>query len=155
MAVEILPLEEIKQRIGTELGVSDWLPIDQDRIDAFADCTMDHQWIHVDQAASAKGPFGKTIAHGYLTLSLLSHFSENHMVVPQGAVIVINYGMNKVRFIAPVLVGSRIRDRIFLAAVEEKSNGRVVVTTSHTVEIEGQEKPALVAEMLTMFDVKK
>ena len=155
MAVQILPLEEIKQRIGTELGVSDWLPIDQDRIDAFADCTMDHQWIHVDQAASAKGPFGKTIAHGYLTVSLLSHFSENHMVVPQGALIAINYGLNKVRLMAPVVVGARIRDRIFLTEVEEKSNGRIVVTTSHTVEIEGQEKPAMFAEMLTMFDTEK
>lgn len=155
MAVQVLSLEEIKQRINTELGVSDWLPIDQDRIDAFADCTMDHQWIHVDQAASAKGPFGKTIAHGYLTLSLLSHFSENHMVIPQGAVIAINYGMDKVRLIAPVLVGSRIRDRIFLTGVEEKSNGRIVVTTSHTVEIKGQEKPAMFAEMLTLFDTAK
>jgi acyl dehydratase len=154
MAVEILSLEAIKQRINTELGVTDWLLIDQNRIDAFADCTLDHQWIHVDQAASAKGPFGKTIAHGYLSLSLLSYFSENHMVVPQGAVIAINYGLNKVRFIAPVRVGSRIRDRIVLAAVEEKSNGRIVVTTAHTVEIQGQEKPALVAEMLTLFDLE-
>ncbi len=155
MAVEILSLEAIKQRIDTELGVSDWLLIDQNRVDAFADCTMDHQWIHVDQAAAAKGPFGKTIAHGYLTLSLLSYFSENHMTVPQGALIAINYGLNKVRMMSPVVVGSRIRDRILLTGVDEKPNGRIVVTTSHTVEIEGQEKPAVYAEMLTMFETQQ
>ena len=151
MAVEVLPLEKIKERIGQELGVTDWLEIDQDRINKFADCTLDHQWIHVDTEAAVKGPFGKTIAHGYLTVSLLSHFSKDHILLPEGAMMAINYGMNKLRLINPVPVDSKIRDRISLTDIEDKSQGRILMTTTHTVEIEGQVKPACVAEVLTMF----
>ncbi len=151
MAAEVLPVEKLKERVGKELGVSDWLQIDQSRINQFADCTMDHQWIHVNEEAAAKGPFGKTIAHGYLTVSLLPHFSSSLSVIPEGTMMAINYGMNKLRFINPVPVGSRIRDRMTLSNVEEKGGGKILVTTTHTVEIEGKDKPACVAETLSMF----
>ncbi len=154
MPVEVLSLDKMRERIGEELGVTDWLEIDQARINAFADCTLDHQWIHVDPEAAARGPFGKTIAHGYLTVSLLSHFSENHVLLPEGTLMAINYGMNKLRLLNPVPVDSRIRDRIVLSDVQEKGGGRVLTTTIHTVEIENQEKPACVAEVLTMFFTK-
>ncbi|MBI4832464.1 MAG: MaoC family dehydratase [Candidatus Lindowbacteria bacterium] len=151
MAAEVLPVEKLKERVGKELGVSDWLQIDQSRINQFADCTMDHQWIHVNEEAAAKGPFGKTIAHGYLTVSLLPHFSSSLSVIPEGTMMAITYGMNKLRFINPVPVGSRIRDRMTLSNVEEKGGGKILVTTTHTVEIEGKDKPACVAETLSMF----
>jgi acyl dehydratase len=151
MAVEVLSVEKIKERVGTELGTSDWLQIDQDRINQFAECTNDHQWIHVDEEKAAAGPFGTTIAHGYLTLSLVSFFAGDAILVPENTMAAINYGLNKARLINPVAVDSKIRDRMVLASVTEKSNGRILVAVEHTVEIEGQEKPALVAEVLTMF----
>jgi acyl dehydratase len=151
MAAEVLPVEKIKERIGEEIGVSDWIQINQDRINAFAGCTEDHQWIHVDEEAAASGPFGKTIAHGYLTVSLFPFFSSGIAVIPEGTMMAINYGMNKLRFINPVGVGSKIRDRISLTNVEEKPGGRILMTTTHTVEIEGEDKPACVAETLSMF----
>lgn len=151
MTIEVLSLDKIKDRVGQELGVSDWLEIDQERVNAFADCTLDHQWIHVDEEAAAKGPFGKTIAHGNLTFSLTTHFALNYALVPEGAMMVINYGANKVRFINPVPVGSRVRDRIVLSDILEKDGGRILVTTTHTIEIEGQSRPACVADLLTMF----
>ena len=151
MAIQILPPAEMTKVLGTELGVSDWLEIDQERINQFADCILDRQWIHVDEAAAAKGPFGKTIAHGHLSLSLVSHFSKSCMVVPEGTAMVINYGMNKVRFLTPVTVGSQIRDRIVFSAMEKKSEDRILVTTTHTIEIKGHEKPAMSAEVLTLF----
>jgi acyl dehydratase len=151
MAAEVLPVEQLKGRIGKEIGVTDWLQVDQKRINAFADATMDHQWIHVDEEAAAKGPFRKTIGHGYLTVSLLPYFSSGISVIPEGTMMAINYGMNKLRFINPVPVNSKIRDRITLSNVEEKGGGRVLVTTTHTIEIEGEDKPAAVAETLSMF----
>jgi acyl dehydratase len=151
MGGEVLPIERIKERIGEELGVTDWFQIDQDRINKFAECTEDHQWIHVDEEAAAKGPFGKTIAHGYLTVSLISFFSSDYVLLPEGTMMAINYGMNKLRLINPVPVGSKIRDRIALTEVVEKSAERILVTTTHTIEIEGEEKPACVAEVLSMF----
>lgn len=151
MAVEVLSIEKIKARIGEELGVTDWFQMDQDRINKFADCTLDHQWIHVDPDAAAKGPFGKTIAHGYLVVSLLSYFAADYAVLPEGTMMAINYGMNKLRLMNPVVSDAKIRDRIVLSQVEEKSNGRVLVTTTHTIEIEGADKPACVAEVLSMF----
>lgn len=150
---EILPLDVIKGRIGEELGVTEWIQIEQDRINRFADCTMDHQWIHVDEEKAAQGPFAKTIAHGYLTASLFSYFMSQVGVMPEGTTMAINYGMNRLRFINPVPVGSKIRDRISLSNVEEKGEGRILVTTTHTIEIEGEEKPACVAEVLGMFFV--
>ena len=104
-----VPVDQLASYVGTEIGRSDWFTIDQERIDKFADVTLDDQWIHTDADAAARGPFGKTIAHGFLTLSMLSHLSGNANVVPEGAAMVINYGSDKVRFLAPVPVNSRIR----------------------------------------------
>ncbi len=151
MATEILPIEKIKERLGEEIGVSDWINVDQERINAFAECTGDHQWIHVNEEMAQNGPFGTTIAHGYLTVSLIPVFSADISVVPEGTTMAINYGMNKLRFLTPVKVGSNVRDRVSLTSVDEKGGGRVLVTTTHTVEIEGEAKPACVAETLTMF----
>lgn len=151
MATEVLPVEEIKGRVGNEIGVSDWIDVDQKRINDFADCTEDHQWIHVDEEAAKSGPFGTTIAHGYLTVSLIPHFSSGISVVPEGTMMAINYGMNKLRFVNPVKVGSKVRDRISLTNVEEKAGGRILVSTKHTIEIDGEDKPACIAETLTMF----
>ena len=151
MAVQVLALEKIKDLVGKELGVTDWFQMDQSRIDAFAECTLDDQWIHVDQEAAKKGPFGKTIAHGYLTVSLLSYFAADYAVLPEGTVAAINYGMNKLRLINPVNSDAKIRDRIVLTDVADKPGGRILVTTTHTVEIENEDKPACVAEVLTMY----
>ncbi len=141
-------IEDLQARIGEEIGVGDWFTIEQDRIDQFADATNDHQWIHVDPEAAAAGPFGATIAHGFLTLSLLPGLAP-HVVVP-GMKMAINYGLDRVRFISPVRVGSRVRARAKLAAADEVTGG-VQVKTEVTVEIEGAEKPACVAETLTRF----
>ena len=151
MAVEVLSVEKMKERIGDELGLTDWLKMDQDRIDKFADCTLDHQWIHVDKEKAAQGPFGQTIAHGYLTVALLPHFSSDISVVPEGTMMAINYGMNKLRLVNPVKSDAKVRDRIVLSDVVEKEGGRILVTTTHTIEIEGEDKPAMVAEVLSMF----
>ncbi|MBU3914357.1 MaoC family dehydratase [bacterium] len=152
--IEVLPLNQIKEKVGQELGQSEWLEIDQDRIDKFAECTGDHQWIHVDKEAAAKGPFGTTIAHGFLTLSLIPFFSGDMGVVPEGTMMAVNYGLNKVRLLNPVPVGSKIKDIMVLSNVEEKSGNRILMTTTHTIEIEGQEKPACVADTLAMFFVQ-
>ncbi len=149
--IEVLPLAKIQEKIGQELGQSEWLQIDQDRVDKFAECTGDHQWIHVDKEAAAKGPFGTTIAHGYLTLSLIPYFSGDMGVVPEGTMMAVNYGLNKVRLINPIPVGSKIKDTMVLSAIEEKSGNRILMTTTHTIEIEGQEKPACIADTLAMF----
>ena len=149
-----LPLEEIKALVGREVYVSDWKEVSQGQIDGFADATGDHQWIHVDPVKAAQGPFGKTIAHGFLTLSHIPFFSYQGAVSPEGVKMTINYGLNKVRFPNPVPVGSRIRDRIILSNVEEQQGGRILITTTHTIEIEGQEKPACVAESLALFFMK-
>ncbi|MDI6798200.1 MAG: MaoC family dehydratase [Desulfatibacillaceae bacterium] len=152
--IEVLPVEKIREMLGRNLGVTDWITIDQARINAFADCTEDHQWIHVNEKMAADGPFGATIAHGFLVLSLIPKFSESIGVVPQGAYMAMNYGLNKVRFINPVKVGSRLRDTLSLTGMEEKSGNRILLTTTHTMEIEGVEKPAAIAEMLAMFFVQ-
>ena len=148
---ELVPVEKLETMIGQDNGISDWVLIDQERVNRFADATDDHQWIHVDVENAKTGPFGGTIAHGFLTLSLTSLFGSSGKYLPEGMKMVVNYGLNKVRFINPVLVGSRIRSRMVLSAVEEKEPGRLLITTTHTIEIEGQEKPACVAEALAMF----
>ncbi len=148
---KLMKVEEMKKSVGQEIGVSDWFLIDQDRINAFAECTEDRQFIHVNVEMAQKGPFGATIAHGYLTLSLLSYFNAQTALLPEGMKMAINYGLNKVRFLTPVKVGSRVRNRAVLKNVEEKGGGRVLVTTENSVEIEGEEKPAMVAESLAMF----
>ncbi|MBW3664388.1 MAG: MaoC family dehydratase [Actinobacteria bacterium] len=151
MSLEVVPLDELKSRIGAEIGTSDWVQIDQDRIDAFADVTNDHQFIHVDPEAAKQTPFGGTIAHGYLTLSLLPHFMSQATLLPEGLVMAMNYGSDKVRFLAPVKVGSRVRGRVTLLDVKEKASGQMLIKNEVTVEIEGEDKPALIAEVLSLF----
>jgi acyl dehydratase len=143
-------IKDMEKLIGKELFVSDWTQVTQEQIDKFADSTKDFQWIHVDVEKAAKGPFGKTIAHGFLTLSHIPFFSYQVPLKFEGAKMSINYGLNKVRFLNPVLSGSKIRDRIVLTALEEKPDNRILITQTHTIEIEGQDKPACVAESLGM-----
>ena len=149
----IVPVDEIRGRIGTEVGVSDWLTIGQDRIDAFADATEDRQFIHVDAEAAAQTPFGGTVAHGFLSLSMLSRMGAEAMLIPQGVKMAVNYGLDRVRFIAPVRSGQRIRGRFVLDSIEERSPGQLLVRHSVTVEIEGVDKPALTAQWLGLLFV--
>ncbi len=149
--MQILPLEGMKNLLGKEIGCSNWFPIDQERIDKFAHCTLENHWVHVDAETAKQGFFGKTIAQGNLVVSLLTHFHERFMVIPEGAVMAIYYGMNKIRHLSPVKVDSKIRDRIVLGDVEEKNNGRILTTVHHIVEIKGNKKPACYAESLTLF----
>ncbi|MDA3644210.1 MaoC family dehydratase [Saccharopolyspora indica] len=142
-------LAEVEAAFGDELGPTEPLVITQERIDAFADATGDHQWIHTDPARAASGPYGSTIAHGYLTLSLLPHFGRQLFALDFGTAR-INYGVNKVRFPAPVPVGSALRARATFADLRESANG-ATLTTRYTVEREGAEKPACVAEMLVVL----
>jgi acyl dehydratase len=140
------------QFVGKELGVSGWYDVPQDRIQAFADCTGDHQWIHVDVERARRESIDRTtIAHGYLTLSMLPNFTRDVGVRPEGVAQSYNYGSDKVRFLAPVPAGARIRGRIELLAADAKENGRVLLKTRHTVEIEGKDRPALIAEVLTLL----
>ena len=140
-------VDELREAKGTEVGVSEWFTVAQERIDGFADATEDHQWIHVDAAKAADGPFGTTIAHGFLTLSLLSRLVPDVYRI-DGVRMGVNYGLNKVRFTSPVPVDSRVRARVELVDVTDVTGG-VQLTIGVTVEIEGSEKPALVAEWLT------
>jgi len=140
-------LDELKAATGTVLGTSDWLAIDQDRIDRFADATGDHQWIHVDTERAATGPFGTTIAHGFLTLSLIPYFGLQAYRL-DGWGMAVNYGLNKVRFITPVRVESRLRGVMELVSLAELEGG-VQLTIRTTVEIEGGERPACVAEAVS------
>jgi acyl dehydratase len=143
-------LQEMKDLIGKEISLSEWLEVTQGRINQFADCTGDHQWIHVDLERAAKGPFGKPIAHGYLTLSLLPGLQSETRLSLKGAKMGVNYGLNKVRFISPVPAGSRVRARGVLKNVEERGDGSVMLTIAQTIEIEGANKPACVAETLSL-----
>jgi acyl dehydratase len=147
----IVPHTELLQYVDRELEPSDWLTIDQARINAFADATLDHQFIHVDAEKARKTPFGTTIAHGYLTMSLISHFAALCGIGPENTAMAINYGSDKVRFLQPVRVDSRIRAHAVLKSVDEKTPGQVLIKTKFTIEIEGEEKPAMVAEILSLF----
>lgn len=138
-------VEELRQAKGTLVGVSDWLTVEQRRIDLFAEATDDHQWIHVDPVRAAEGPFGGTIAHGFLSLSLLAGLTPKVFAV-ENSRMGVNYGLNKVRFTAPVPVGSRVRLRVELLDVTDVAENAVQVVTGNTLEIEGSERPALVAE---------
>lgn len=141
---------ELEALVGTEIGSSEWLEIDQDRINTFADVTEDQQFIHINQELAKKTPFGGTIAHGFLTLSLLSRFSEDSGLVIEGVKMGINYGFEKIRFLAPVSSGSKVRGRFFLKSVVEKKEGNFLITYQVSVDIEGSDKPALVADWLTL-----
>jgi acyl dehydratase len=150
----IAPLADIRTRIGEEVGASGWIAIDQPRIDAFADTTEDRQFIHTDPQAAAQTPFGGTIAHGFLTLSLLSRMGAEAMLLPEGAGMAVNYGLDRVRFLAPVRSGSRVRGRFVLDSVEEKAPGQWLMRHVVTVEIEGAERPALTALWLALIFVQ-
>jgi len=147
----VASLDAIRTRVGEEIGTSSWLTLDQQRIEAFADATEDRQFIHVDPQAAAMTPFGGTIAHGFLSLSMLSRMAAEATLVPDTAKMVVNYGLDRVRFLAPVRSGKRIRGRFVLDAVEEKSPGQILLHHTVTVEIEGEDKPALVAEWLGLI----
>lgn len=151
MAVKIVSPEEMVNAAGTTFEPSEWILIDQQRINTFADCTEDHQFIHVDPEKAAQTPFGGTIAHGFLTLSLLSKMVENSGLFPEGLVMGLNYGFDKVRFLAPVRAGKRVRAHLTVAEVDRKDDKRFLVKQSISVEIEGEETPALVADWLAMM----
>lgn len=152
MSNSALTFATVADSIGKEIGVSSWVTVDQNRINAFADCTNDHQWIHVDvERAKKESPFGTTIAHGYLTLSLLADMSYEIGIVPEDVAAVFNYGLDKVRFLTPVKSGSRVRSRATLTDVTEQAGGRKLLKVSNSIEIEGETKPALIAETLAVL----
>jgi acyl dehydratase len=152
--LKVIKPSEINSVLGTEVGVSDWVTIDQDRIDKFADATMDHQFIHVDPE-QAKPVFGSTIAHGFLSLSLVAGipFEQEIGMVLEGTKMGLNYGLDKVRFLSPVPVNSEVRIRMKCIDITEKNPGQYLAKTEVTMEIRGVEKPAFVAETLSMFIV--
>ena len=138
--------------VGAELGVSNWLTVDQKMIDQFAETTRDTQWIHVDvERARRESPFKAPVAHGYLTLSLIAGMSYEFRILPEGTAATVNYGLDKVRFLNPVRVGSRVRLRSTMISFEEKSPGQFLMKSHNVVEIQGEEKPALVAETLVLI----
>jgi acyl dehydratase len=148
--MQVVSLDKLNSMVGEELGTSDWFTIDQERINQFADVTVDHQFIHIDEAQAAKTALGGTIAHGFLTLSLTVHLTSQIGVAPENTAMFFNYGLDRLRFINPVRAGSRVRAHTRLLEVTEKGPGQILIKTGVTVEIEGEEKPALVAETLTM-----
>lgn len=152
MTDPLMPVGDLAKHIGEEIGASSWTLLDQAKIDEFAHCTGDHQWIHVDaERAARESPFGGTIAHGFLTLSLIAPMAFEVMLARIAPKSVVNYGLEKVRFIAPVRSGKRVRNRIKIAAVEDRGSGRYLVTTENTIEIEGESRPALIANSLAIF----
>ena len=146
-----ISLEDFNNSAGSELGPSDWLLIDQERINRFADATEDYQFIHVDPEKAAKTTFGSTIAHGFLSLSVLPHLLSQIMPIPDGLVMGINYGTDKVRFSQPVHVDSRVRARARIEKVNARSGGQYMVKTRVTLEIENRRRPAVVADILSMY----
>jgi acyl dehydratase len=152
MSIKDYSIATIDRFVGRELGVSDWVVVDQARIDAFAACTGDRQWIHVDvERAKHKSPYGSTIAHGYLTLSLLAALAIEIGLIPEDASAGLNYGLDKVRFMTPVKAGARVRNRMTLMSVEKKEGRRTIIKTMNELQIEGEAKPALIAESLAML----
>lgn len=150
--MSVMTIAGLRDRVGQEFGVSKWLTVGQQRIGQFAECTEDHQWIHVDvERAKRESPFRGPIAHGYLTLSLVGSLSIDIGVVPSDAAAGFNYGLDKVRFLAPVPAGARVRLRVVLDSVEDKGGGQVLVKTRNTLEIENSDKPALIAEALALI----
>ena len=149
----VADIDQIRGRVGSEIGVSDWILVDQPAIDAFAEVTQDHQFIHVDPEAAARTPFGGTVAHGFLTLSLLSRMAADVMLRPEALKMAVNYGFDKVRFMAPVGSGKRVRGRFRLDRFEEKRPGQWQFVHNVTVEIEGEDKPALIADWIGLIFV--
>jgi acyl dehydratase len=156
MTIPNYTMATVQDFVGRELGVTDWITVGQDRIDQFAACTGDRQWIHVDVArARRESPFGGPIAHGYLSLSLVAAMVMELGVIPPDAAGALNYGLDKVRFVAPVKAGARVRLRASLASAEAQSGGRMLLKLQSTLEIENGTKPALVAEVLCMLIGKR
>ncbi len=152
MAIPGYSVATLADFVGRELGVSGWLVVGQDRIDAFAECTGDRNWIHVDvERARRESPFGGPVAHGYLSLSLLASLALEIGVLPPDAATALNYGVDKVRFMSPVKAGARVRSRVELVSVEPQRGGRLLVKLKNTLEIEGEQRPALVAETLALI----
>ncbi|MBV9345551.1 MAG: MaoC family dehydratase [Gammaproteobacteria bacterium] len=152
MLDEKMTVADLARHVGEEIGVSSWITLDQARIQQFAHCTGDHQWIHTDaERAARESPFGGTIAHGYLTLSVIAPTAFELLVSRVQLKSVVNYGLEKVRFVTPVRSGKRVRNRIKLAAVDHKGSTRYLVTTDNTIEIEGETRPALTASALAIF----
>jgi acyl dehydratase len=155
LAVPEFTLSDLPRYVGKELGVSSWVTVDQSRIEQFAECSGDRQWIHVDvERAKRESPYRAPIAHGYLTLSLVAPLQMEIGAVPTDAGAAFNYGLDKVRFLAPVKAGARVRLRVVLIDVEEKGGG-VVLKTNNTLEIDGSDKPALIAESLALIAPRK
>lgn len=147
-----ITLANINDFVGQSLGASDWVVVDQSRIDQFAECTGDRQWIHIDtERARRESPFGGTVAHGYLSLSLVAALAMKLGLAPTDATAVINYGLDKVRFITPVKAGKRVRLQLALAGIEPKENGQFLIKSKATLEIEDSQAPALVAESLALI----
>ena len=151
--VQTIKADELPGLVGKELEPSPWLEITQERVNQFADATNDHQFIHIDPEKAAQTPFGGTIGHGFLSLSLLSYLNMQSAIMPENTAMTINYGSDKVRYLAPVRVGKRIRSHQQIVDVTEKSPGQWLFKTAVSVEIEGEDKPALIAEILSMFVV--
>lgn len=145
-----VPVAELKDYVGKELGRSEWLTIDQERINLFAEATGDYQFIHVDPVKAAQTPFGSTIAHGFLSLSLIPKLMEDILILPEGVKMVVNYGLDSVRFIQPVKVNSRVRLKVELSEATEKKPGQWLLKATCTLEIEGSDKPAYIAESLSL-----
>ncbi|MCP2074676.1 UNVERIFIED_ORG: acyl dehydratase [Pseudomonas lini] len=145
-----VPVAALKDYVGKELGRSEWLTIDQDRINLFAEATGDFQFIHVDPVKAAQTPFGSTIAHGFLSLSLIPKLMEDILILPEGVKMVVNYGLDSVRFIQPVKVDSKVRLKVDLVDATEKKPGQWLLKATATLEIEGSDKPAYIAEPLSL-----
>jgi acyl dehydratase len=145
-----VPVAELKDYVGKELGRSQWLTIDQERINLFAEATGDYQFIHVDPVKAAQTPFGSTIAHGFLSLSLIPKLMEGILVLPAGSKMVVNYGLDSVRFIQPVKVDSKVRLKVELSDATEKKPGQWLLKATCTLEIDGSDKPAYIAESLSL-----
>lgn len=150
----VASIADMRGRVGEEIGASSWLTVGQDRIIAFAEASEDRQFIHVDPEGASRTPFGGTIAHGFLTLSLLSRMAAETILIPPAVSMVVNYGLDRVRFLAPVRSGKRVRGRFTLDAVEDKAPGQLLLRHQVTVEIEGEDKPALSAQWLTLVFVQ-
>ena len=147
----VASLDEIRGKVGQTIGVSGWIEVGQDRIDQFADATDDHQFIHIDPELARQTPFGGTIAHGFLSLSLLSRMAADVMLIPDTTKMAVNYGLDRVRFLAPVKSGKRVRGHFTLDGADEKASGQLLLKHSVTVEIEGEDKPALTAQWLGLI----
>jgi acyl dehydratase len=147
----IATLDDIRSKIGQPVGTSDWIMVGQGRISEFADATEDHQFIHVDPKAATAAGFGGTIAHGFLTLSLLSRMAADAMIIPDTTKMAVNYGLDRVRFLAPVKSGKRVRGHFTLESADEKAPGQLLLNHTVTVEIEGEDKPALTAQWLGLI----